>query len=201
MIKQLLIIIGRFVAILCPQYIVDNIKSAGNIIYTGYKYNLFKELGNYSKLARPSTIIGGRFISVGKNVYLGSHCYLSAFNDLGGGITIGDNCMLGSYNHITCCNNINIGFNLRTGSYVLISDNAHGNPLDNEMKKFHPNSRPLYSKGPIIIGNNVWIGDKAAILGGVTIGDGAIIGANSVVTHDVPSNCIAVGCPARIIPT
>lgn len=63
----------------------------------------------------------------------------------------------------------------------------------------HPNVRPLYSKGPIVIGNNVWIGEKVAVLGGVKIGDGAIIGANAVVTHDVPPYSIAVGCPAKII--
>jgi acetyltransferase-like isoleucine patch superfamily enzyme len=62
-----------------------------------------------------------------------------------------------------------------------------------------PVKRTLKSKGEVKIGNNVWIGDKATILGGVTIGDNVIIGANSVVTHDVPSNCVAAGNPAKII--
>ena len=62
-----------------------------------------------------------------------------------------------------------------------------------------PDNRPLYSKGQIKIGDNVWIGEKAAIMGGVSIGDGAVIGANTVVTHDVPAYSIAVGCPAKII--
>jgi acetyltransferase-like isoleucine patch superfamily enzyme len=52
---------------------------------------------------------------------------------------------------------------------------------------------------PISIGNHVWIGQRAIILKGVTIGDGAIIGAGAVVTKDVPSNCIVAGNPARII--
>ena len=57
-----------------------------------------------------------------------------------------------------------------------------------------------FTKKTIIkIGDTVWIGEKAAILGGVSIGNGAIIGANTVVTHDVPAYSIAVGCPARII--
>ena len=57
-----------------------------------------------------------------------------------------------------------------------------------------------FTKKTIIkIGDNVWIGEKAAILGGVTIGDGTIIGANTVVTHDVSAYSIAVGCLARII--
>lgn len=58
---------------------------------------------------------------------------------------------------------------------------------------------PIYSKGAIVIGDNVWIGEKAAILAGVTIGEGAIIGANAVVTKNIPPYSIAAGIPARII--
>ena len=59
----------------------------------------------------------------------------------------------------------------------------------------------MYSKGPVIIQDNVWIGEKATILPGVTIGEGAIIGANSVVTKDVPAKSLVVGCPAKIVKT
>lgn len=61
--------------------------------------------------------------------------------------------------------------------------------------------RQLVSKGEVVIGNNVWIGDKAAILAGVHIGDGAIIGANSVVAKDVPANCVVGGIPAKVLRT
>jgi virginiamycin A acetyltransferase len=57
----------------------------------------------------------------------------------------------------------------------------------------------LVSKGPIIIGNDVWIGAKASILSGVNIGTGAIIGANSVITKDVPPYAIMAGNPAKLI--
>ena len=50
-----------------------------------------------------------------------------------------------------------------------------------------------------IINNNVWIGDKATVLGGVTIGENSIIGAHSVVTHNVPPNSVVVGIPGRVI--
>ena len=62
-----------------------------------------------------------------------------------------------------------------------------------------PNDRDVVSKGPVVIGNNVWIGDKATILPGVTIGDGAVIAVNAVVTKDVPVYSVAAGNPARII--
>lgn len=62
-----------------------------------------------------------------------------------------------------------------------------------------PNQRPLYSKGAVHIGNNVWIGQNACIMPGVTIADGAIIAANSVVTHDIPAYSVAAGAPAKVI--
>lgn len=57
----------------------------------------------------------------------------------------------------------------------------------------------MVSKGPVIIGKNVWIGDKATILPGVTIGEGAVIAANSVVSKNVPPFSVVGGIPARII--
>ncbi len=56
----------------------------------------------------------------------------------------------------------------------------------------------MQSKGSVTIGKNVWLGDKVAILPGVTIGDNVIVGANSVVTSNIPSDCIAAGIPATI---
>ena len=81
---------------------------------------------------------------------------------------------------------------------MYIGDNAHGG-LSWEEAGVAPLDRQLYSKGAIHIGNNVWIGDKATVLGGITIGDNVIVGANSVVTHDVPSNCVVAGIPAKIV--
>ena len=107
--------------------------------------------------------------------------------------------MFGDNNHLTAVNGITIGDNLRTGKNVLISDNSHGDPKNMSQRNLHPNDRPLYSKGEIRIGDNVWIGENAAILGGVTIGDGAIIGVNAVVTHDVPAFATAVGVPVKIV--
>jgi len=57
----------------------------------------------------------------------------------------------------------------------------------------------LSSKGPIIIKKNVWIGDSVCILSGVIVGENAIIGANSVVTKDIPANSVVAGVPARVI--
>lgn len=68
---------------------------------------------------------------------------------------------------------------------------------DSVTKKFSEFERP---KNPrTIIGNDVWIGERAIIKGGITIGDGAVVGMGSIVTHDVPPFCIVAGNPARII--
>jgi acetyltransferase-like isoleucine patch superfamily enzyme len=62
-----------------------------------------------------------------------------------------------------------------------------------------PSERDLYSKGSVTIEDNVWIGDKVTILPNVRIGEGSVIGANSVVTKDIPPFCVAAGNPAKII--
>jgi acetyltransferase-like isoleucine patch superfamily enzyme len=81
---------------------------------------------------------------------------------------------------------------------VTITDNIHGE-TDYATLQTPPFQRMVTSRGPVIIGDNVWVGDKATILPNVTIGNGAVIAANTVVTKDVPAYSIAVGNPARII--
>ena len=100
--------------------------------------------------------------------------------------------------HITAIDGIEIGDELLTGSNVLITDNAHG-LFDWSVMTVPPVERPLVSKGKVRIGSHVWIGNNVCVLPGVTIGDGAVIGANSVVTHDVPPGAMAVGMPAKVI--
>ena len=127
------------------------------------------------------------------------HSYLTAWDSIcEPSLIIGDNANIGAFNHITCANKIQIGNNMLTGKYVTITDNSHGTTNYNDLL-LAPRKRKIYSKGPVIIGNNVWIGDKATILPNVTIGDGAVIAANSVVTKDVPSYSVVAGNPAKII--
>lgn len=151
--------------------------------------------------------IGGQYMFIGNGTAFGNHVYLTAWDtyqthnrtqSLTPEIHIGENCSFGDFNHISCINKIMIGNNLLTGKWVTITDNSHGN-TDFESLTVPPINRTLVSKGPVIIGNNVWIGDKATILPGVSIGDGAVIGANAVVTKDVPAYCIVGGNPAKII--
>lgn len=113
-------------------------------------------------------------------------------------ITIGHNVCFNYRCHVGAINKIIIGNNVLIGSQVLITDHSHGE-LTKEELLISPAKRKLYSKGPVIIGDDVWIGEGACILPNVTIGHNSVIGANSVVTHDIPPFSIVGGNPARII--
>lgn len=151
----------------------------------------------------PKEIRGGKYISIAEGSIVLKDAILTAWDSYGAqtfspSITIGRNCRLGEHIHVSACNSVEIGDNVLTGRYVYISDNSHGR-TDGTGLDIHPLDRELYSKGPVEIGNNVWIGERVCILAGVTIGDGAIIGAGAVVTRDVPANCVAAGVPAAVV--
>ena len=151
----------------------------------------------------PIFVKGPQYIYIGDNFSCGYRTQIEAWDchgesrfqpkiEIGNDVTIGHNCHIGAINKIV------IGNNVLTGARVLITDHSHGNNLAEELDQ-PVNKRVLYSKGPVIIGNNVWIGEGASVLPGVSIGDNAIIGSNSVVTHNVPENTLVAGNPAKII--
>lgn len=173
-----------------------------NIIYSKYLSKSFKTQRNFF-CHFPQNFLGNKYISLGKNCFFGKNCIVSAWDKhnnqkFAPTIQIGNNCEFGEYNHITATNAIVIGNELLTGRWVTITDNSHGN-TDIDSLKQRPIERQIISKGPVRIGNNVWIGDKATILPNVTIGDGAVIAANAVVTKDVPAYSVAAGNPAKIV--
>lgn len=154
----------------------------------------------------PDLLVGTKFITIGNNTLIGKHVQLTAWSSHNGenydvSITIGSNCQIGSYNHITSANSITIGDGVLTGKFVTITDNSHGNPGDFSDCDISPIKRSVFSKGPVVIEDNVWIGDKATILPNVRLGRCSIVGANSVVTKDVPPYSIVAGNPARVIKT
>lgn len=111
-------------------------------------------------------------------------------------LIIGRNVSFNYYCHVGCINRIEIGDNVLIGSHVLITDHSHGK-LERTDVPFE--KRQLLSKGPVVIKNNVWIGENACIMPGVTIGEGSIIAALAVVTHDVPPYSVVAGVPARVV--
>lgn len=112
------------------------------------------------------------YTDFGKNINVGKNVFINScccFQDQGG-ITIGDNTLI--------------------GHNVILATLNHD---------FSPNKRSILHPSPIVIGKNVWIGSRATILSGVTIGYGAIVAAGSVVTKNVPSNKVVAGVPAKVI--
>jgi acetyltransferase-like isoleucine patch superfamily enzyme len=171
-------------------------------LYTARLKGSFNKFGKSSQISKGVILLNPRDIKVGNNTKFGRNCIIESwhkqYNNKNGEIIIGNNCNFGDYTHITAINEIVIGDNLLTGRFVLITDNTHG-INDGSDANVNPNNRKVISKGSVIIGNNVWLADKVSIMPGVTIGDGVIIAANAVVTHDVPSYSIAAGVPAKII--
>jgi len=170
---------------------------------TQLKKSSFKSFGKNSLLGLNSTIIKPQFISIGNNSSICNGVELSCSETqttIGKlpELVIGDNVSIGEYTHITCANKLIIGNGVLTGKKVLITDNAHGTSKK-ETLDLAPILREVVSNGPVIIEDNVWIGEKASIMPGVHIGKGAIIGANAVVTKDVPAYAVVGGNPAKII--
>lgn len=167
-------------------------------------YRRLLGLSYYPNVKSPFEIVGKERIVIGKGFSAGPGVRIEAWENrlseqFMSNIRIGDNVLLQHRTHITAINTIIIGNDVLTGSDVLISDNNHGENRTIKELDIPPRRRKLSSKGNIVIEDNVWIGDKAVILGGVTIGRGSVIGANAVVTKSIPPYSIAVGNPARVI--
>lgn len=113
-------------------------------------------------------------------------------------LEIGHSFRASSRLHIGCVSKIIIGNNVLIASDVYISDHSHGcyEGVEQSEPESIVNARDLFA-APVIISDNVWIGEKVCILPGVTIGRNSIIGALSVVKNDIMPNSIYVGCPAR----
>jgi maltose O-acetyltransferase len=104
-------------------------------------------------------------------------------------LSIGDNVYMNSGTSIEAYHEVIIGNNVLMAPFVSI--------IDDDCHQAEPDSTPY--KGPTIVGSNVWLGRNVVVLPGATIGDGAVIGANSVVTGSIPPNTFAAGSPAQVL--
>ena len=204
--KSFLDIIIRIFSFFYPYKLHEKLNGYKNVLYTLWIKNYLGSVGEHSIICKSCCLQGGgqKNIAIGDYTTIQSNTIFGCWIKYGNqefpnaSITIGSHCCIGEHNHITACNKITIGDGLLTGRYVIISDNSHGG-LSEDESAIIPVKRDLKSKGEIVIGNNVWLGDKVAVLAGVHIGNNVIVAANAVVTKDIPDNCIVGGVPARTI--
>ena len=158
------------------------------------------KFGKGSYVREHAQIGGGEHIEFGDNVRVSQYCRIICFDNISGEIlnpklTVGNNVFMGRNLTILCADSVVIEDDCLFGSFCFISDENHGmNPevgVRYECQQISTNQ--------VKIGKNCWIGEKAIILPGVTIGNNTIIGAGSVVTKDIPADSIAVGNPAKVI--
>lgn len=150
-------------------------------------------------IRRPIYIRGGKSLEFGRGFTTGYNCRF----DLQGGaktLIFGENCKLNDNCHFVAHEKVEIGNNVLFASKIFVSDTSHGAYSGDSQSSPDeaPDVRKLVTK-PVKIGNNVWVGDNVAILLGSKIGNGCIVGANSVVCGEFGDNLIIAGVPAKAI--
>tara|TARA_B110000902_G_C13846751_1_gene413587 strand:- start:30 stop:491 length:462 start_codon:yes stop_codon:yes gene_type:complete len=135
----------------------------------------------------------------GTKLTTGRACRIECFsNDKNIRLRLGNNIQLNDYVHIACVDSITIGDNVLIASNVHITDHNHGR-FDSQFNfNVPPAQWELHSKA-VCIERNCWIGENVVILPGVRIGEGSIIGANSVVTKNIGKFSLSAGAPAKLI--
>jgi acetyltransferase-like isoleucine patch superfamily enzyme len=142
------------------------------------------------KISGICTIHGEGHFEIGQNILIRSTAshQVELYCRKDATLCIEDSVFINQGVHIACCNKIVLGESCLLADEVLIMDSD-----------FHGIAGASAKSMPVIIQRYAWIGARAIILKGVTIGEGAVVGAGAVVTHSVPERTLVVGNPARII--
>lgn len=195
--------IAKFFVFFVPITLIDLVKRFLSLIYNHYCAKKMKSAGKGFKIGYSANILGGKYMTFGNNFMSFSRLRIEAYDSHLGhsytpSIEIGDNVSINFDCHIGCVNRVIIGNNVLLASKIFITDHMHGE-ITADALKISPSLRKVVSKGPVVIKDNVWIGEGVVILPNVTIGENSIIGANSVVSKDVPANAVVAGIPAKVI--
>jgi acetyltransferase-like isoleucine patch superfamily enzyme len=161
----------------------------------------FKHFGAGSLIAFPwVSLYNEHHIEIGADTMIGPYCALSAGMVPGQEcvtspvVRLGDRCLIGRGSGIVGHLAIDIGNDVWTGHHVYITDQNHGYE-----DVTRPISRQSQPERPVTIGEGSWLGTGTVVLPGARIGRHVAVGANSVVTGDLPDFCVAVGAPARVV--
>jgi acetyltransferase-like isoleucine patch superfamily enzyme len=169
---------------------------AGFKVLLIYKWQ-FRHFGKKSKIISPLRLDGKKNIEIGNSTYIAYNTWLASVGLTGEKeplLRIGSHCAIGNFNHIYATHEIIIEDYVLTADKVYISDNLHSY----ENPEIPIIQQPIKQIKEVIIGKGSWIGENVCIIG-ASIGKNCVIGANAVVTKDIPDYSVAVGNPAKII--
>ncbi len=175
-----------------PFYILKLLKWKYYSLRLGY-------FGENSQISKNHWFVNPQNIYIGKYCSIGPYCRIETYSDYGNlkttpQLTIGDSCSIEHAVHIYCVERVEIQKGCLVASGCMITDNNHGTNPEGEIYSH----QPLNAK-PTIIKENVWLGENVCVLSGSVVGKRSIIGANSVVSGEIPDYSIAVGSPAKVI--
>lgn len=166
--------------------------------YTAMMKRRFRRWGRGSTLRPTATVRAPWGVVVGSGVTIREGLWLNTTDSRDDGeptVVIGDGVYIGRGVHINAKREVVIESGVLIADHVYIGDDSH---------VFEDRSRPISAQGTVFrgavrIGPGAWLGHAAVVLPGVQIGRNAIVGANAVVTRDVPDYAIAAGVPAQIV--
>jgi acetyltransferase-like isoleucine patch superfamily enzyme len=157
----------------------------------------FASFGPYSELAHPRlSIVNPEGIHIGAFVKIGALAVIEAMDPAQGAVVrIGDGAYIGNFARITGVGEVVIGEEAMLADRVYVSDTNH---------VYEDVSQPIKRQGlragrRVEIARGAWIGIGAVVVGGVRVGEGAVVGANTVVTEDVADFTVVAGNPARVV--
>jgi len=148
----------------------------------------------------PTALFGEPSIHIGADTMIGPHCSITVgmvpgqelFADRM--LTVGDRCVIGRRSSIAAHLSVTLGDDVYFGPNVYVTDHNHTN-ADPTL----PVGRQAAPEQAVVIGARSWLATGVVVTPGVTIGEGVSVGANSVVTRDLPDGCTAAGAPARVL--
>ena len=182
---------------------VDLYRSTGRLVAKLFSLGCsgaFHSFGRHTVIQPPIRLGGEARIAIGDDVFIGPRCWLQVLPDptasadsvalrIGSGTSVVGDCVFSAAASIT------IGERVLFARGVYVSDHSH---------RFEREGSAILDQGidrlqPVRIEDGAWLGEHVVVCPGVTIGRGSVVGANSVVTRDVPARAVAAGAPARVI--
>lgn len=176
-----------------------NWKRGRDKIWTLLIKDAFASFGQRSVLALPIRLAGVEGISIGSGVFVGPGSWLQTLPHEPGSarLVLGDNTSIAGSAVISAVEDVRLGRSVLLAKNVYISDHIHAYLRDDMAIR----DQGLARIEPVRVDDGAWLGQGVVVLPGVTIGARSVIGANSVVTSDIPERCIAVGAPAKVVRT